>query len=227
MNKKMIVLIITLALILSGCGTAASEERNVVESKSTAESTAESIAEAIKEPTKELAEDSAEDLLDLFIDGELMAYYSNTDQEPFYITDLPLNVTDDWFSYSVGDRVDLDNDGESELILNGPYGGMYFDARDGQVFVLAFGDGTAATLGYTVFDGRTWIVHSDITHGGRKIYDFTLYDGEGCVADQFRLSKEYWETPDEPDGPGTVYTYRDETISKEEYDQLMEKIFPD
>lgn len=34
-------------------------------------------------------------------------------------------------SYSVGDRVDLDNDGIEELILNGPNGGMYLDVCKG------------------------------------------------------------------------------------------------
>ena len=29
---------------------------------------------------------------------------------------------------------DLDNDGEEELILCGPYGGKYLDARDGEVY---------------------------------------------------------------------------------------------
>lgn len=131
---------------------------------------------------------------------------------------------EDAFSYSVGDRVDLDNDGEKELIINGPYGGMYLDAREGQIYVLNEGWGTAGTLSYTEFDGQTWIVHSDVTHGGRKIHDFTLYDGIDNVTDEFRLSKEYWETPKEPDGPDTVYTYRDKEITREAYEQLVEKM---
>lgn len=36
--------------------------------------------------------------------------------------------------YSVGDKTDLDNDGEDERILNGPYGGIYLDARDNRVY---------------------------------------------------------------------------------------------
>lgn len=39
--------------------------------------------------------------------------------------------------------------------------------------------------------------------------------------------KEYWETPQEPDGPKTVYTYRGEEITRDEYDELMEKYFMD
>ncbi len=241
MKKKSIILILFATLLLSGCGNQTTREFKPSETEYLAETATLQTESLSTEPTEgstettqetesvNLTQLTSEELLDLFVDGEIMAYYdeeAGQDRKPFYITDLPLNVTDDWFSYSIGNRVDLDNDGEDELILEGPYGGMYFDAREGQMFVLAEGDGTAATLSYTTFEGCTWIVHSDVTHGGRNTYDFTLYDGEGQIVDYFRLMKEYWETPQEPDGPGTVYTYRGEQISKEEYDVLMEKFFP-
>lgn len=241
MKKKSIILILAATLLLAGCGNHATEESESsdteylaetamlpIESNTTA--SLDNATEAAQEKESvDLAKLTEDELLNLFVDGEIMAYYDEQDnlsREPFYITDLPLNVTDDWFSYAIGDSIDLDNDGEDELILEGPYGGMYLDAREGQVFVLTEGDGTAATLNYTNFDGQTWIVHSDVTHGGRETYDLTLYDGEGKIVDYFRLMKEYWETPQEPDGPGTVYTYRGEEISKDEYDELKEKIFP-
>lgn len=192
---------------------------------------AETVAEELNatpiqsENVVDLTDKTVEELLDLFIEGELIATYPDDRREPFSITDLPIDIEDDWYSYSIGDRVDLDNDGEKELILSGPYGGIYLDARDGQIFVLAYGDGTADVLGYTMFDGQMWIVHSDVTHAGRETYDFTLYDGEGRVADGFRLSREYWDTPNEPDGPGTVYTYRGEEITKEAYEELLAKVF--
>jgi len=42
----------------------------------------------------------------------------------FYITDLNMD-SGEWDSYSIGEKADLDNDGENELILCGPYGGIY------------------------------------------------------------------------------------------------------
>ena len=42
-----------------------------------------------------------------------------------------------WDAYSVGEKVDLDNDGEKELIISGHYGGIYFDARDNKVYEFA------------------------------------------------------------------------------------------
>ena len=56
------------------------------------------------------------------------------------------------------------------------------------------------------------------------MYDFKLYDGTGNVVDSFELNKEYWETPEEPDGPGTVYTYRGEEITREKYEELRLKM---
>lgn len=168
------------------------------------------------------AEKTADELLDSFIGGEIMAYYVEADSS-FYITDLP-DDPEDFTCYSVGDRVDLDNDGENELIMKGPYGGKYLDVRDGQIYVLDEGGGTASLISYTEFDGQTWIVHADIMHGGRSLYDFTRYDGTGQVLEEHRLLKEYWDTPDIPDGPGTVYTYDDQEITREEYDGLKLKM---
>ena len=60
----------------------------------------------------------------------------------FYITDLNMDAGE-WDSFSVGEKVDLDNDGEDELIINGPYGGIYLDARNNKVYEFAIGDGNA------------------------------------------------------------------------------------
>lgn len=254
MKRKNLLLIMTIALVLSGCGNNASEEFDAKEKDATTEITTEQnfVMETAKDATEEYAnvptneltdectnepvsapannaevpnsvEMSEEELLNMFIEGEIAANYTEDGREVFYITDLSMDE-EDALSYSIGDRVDLDNDGEKELIINGAYGGIYLDAREGLIYVLDEGWGTAGMLSYTEYDGQTWIVHSDVTHGGRDIYDFTLYDGTGQVVDAFQLNKEFWETPDEPDGPGTVYTYRDEQITKEEYDVLKEKM---
>ena len=70
---------------------------------------------------------TTEELLNLFINGSISAI-SSVDSA-FYITDLDMD-SGEWDSYSIGERVDLDNDGENELIIYGPYGGIYLDARD-------------------------------------------------------------------------------------------------
>ena len=163
------------------------------------------------------------ELFEAFVNGEMPAYYENENREPFYMSDLPNDPND--FTYcSVGERVDLDNDGEEELIINGAYGGIYLDARNGKIYVLDEGAGTAWVLSYTEYDGKTWIVHSDVLHGGREIYHFTLYDETGQKVDEFDLHKKWENNLDVEDVPDTLYTYRDEKITKEEYDDIRIKL---
>ena len=163
-----------------------------------------------------------EELLDAFLAGELPAVYDNEEQS-LMISDLISSEEEDYFSYSVGERIDLDNDGENELIVDGPYGGIYFDARGGKVYVLAQGEGTAGVLFYTNYDNATWIVHCDTSHAGRQMYWLTRYDGEGNIADEIQLSAEYWNSPQEYD-ENSDFTFRDEKISMKEYEALRKEI---
>jgi hypothetical protein len=57
----------------------------------------------------------------------------------------------EWDAYSIGEKTDLDNDGENELIINGPYGGIYLDARDNKVYEFASGEGSALILSRPIF----------------------------------------------------------------------------
>ncbi len=166
----------------------------------------------------------SEELLDAFLAGEISAIREDNGEASLNFDELPVDE-EDWYSYSVGERIDLDNDGENELILDGPYGGMYIDARDGKVYVLAAGEGTAGVLSYTDYDNATWIVHRDTSHMGRQIYWLTRYDGDGNIADEFQLGAEYWDSPDDKYDENSDFTYRDAKISMEEYEMLLSEIF--
>lgn len=166
----------------------------------------------------------SEELLDAFLAGEISAIREDNGEASLNFDELPVDE-EDWYSYSVGERIDLDNDGENELILDGPYGGMYIDARDGKVYVLAAGEGTAGVLSYTDYDNATWIVHRDTSHMGRQIYWLTRYDGDGNIADEFQLGAEYWDSPDDKYDENSDFTYRDAKISMEEYETLLSEIF--
>lgn len=163
----------------------------------------------------------AERLLDAFLAGEIPAIYDSG--EEFMFDQLPFEE-EEWYSYSVGERIDLDNDGENEQILDGPYGGVYLDARDGKVYVLAEGNGTASVMFYTYYDNATWIVHCDTMHVGRQIYCLTRYDGEGNIADEFRLEAQYWDSPDHMYDEDSDFSYRDEKITMREYEALRKEI---
>lgn len=166
----------------------------------------------------------AEVLLDAFLAGEIPAYYDYREEGTIMYDQLP-HDENDWERYSVGERIDLDNDGEVEQIVNGPYGGKYFDARDGKVYVLAEGEGTTGLLSYANYDNATWIVHSDIIHSGRELHWLTRYDGEGKIVDAFKFGAEYWDSPDDKYDENSKFTYRDEEISMSEYEELYKEIF--
>lgn len=159
--------------------------------------------------------------LDEFVSGRLMAEDLSTGNS-FYIRDLKMN-SDEWDSYSVGLRVDLDNDGVDELILNGPYGGMYLDSVGDSVVVFARGEGTASVLSYVFYDDAYWVVKSDTTHSGRLYYSFTRYNGSYSAEDSFELIASY-EGQDHYD-ENSQFTYRGESISMEEYETLYQEIF--
>ena len=167
----------------------------------------------------------AEVLLDAFLAGEIPAYYDDKEETTIMYDQLPHDENDYLSYYHVGERIDLDNDGEVEQIVKGPYGGMYFDARDGKVYVLAAGNGTAMVLSYTDYDNATWIVDSDTSHGGRQLFWLKRYDGGENIVDEFGLGAEYWDSPDGKYDENSTFIYRDEEISMSEYEELRKEIF--
>ena len=121
-------------------------------------------------------ERTAEELLDSFIDGSISAVVSMDLTSAFYISDLNMDA-EEGDSFSVGEKVDLDNDGENELIVNGPYGGIYFDARDNKVYEFAVAEGTALVLSYTYYNGAVWIMYSNKSSAGFEYYHMEKYEG--------------------------------------------------
>lgn len=161
------------------------------------------------------------DGIDKFLAGEINAegngFYR---EETFYVSELPTG--EEWDAYSVGDKLDLDNDGEEELILNGPYGGMYLDSFGGKVKVFAGGDGTASVLSHTECDGEMWIVHSDTTHVGRKYYKLEKYSGADNVTECIILECH------EQEGDGHRWYYLNgNEVTESEYNEFYEKFFGD
>lgn len=185
----------------------------------------EEIASEVSESELDIAVKSEpEELLDAFLAGEIPAYYDNESDRVIMFDELPHDEEDYLSYYYVGERIDLDNDGEVEQIVNGPYGGMYFDARDGKVYVLAAGGGTALVLSHTDYDNAIWIVYMDTMHGGRQLYWLERHDGGGNIVDEFTLEAEYWDSDDFKYHEDSDFTYRDEKISMAEYEALRKEI---
>ncbi len=168
------------------------------------------------------SEKPAEELLDLFTGGTISAVDSTDPTSTFYITDLNMD-SGEWDSYSVGEKVDLDNDGEMELIINGSYGGMYLDARNNMVYKFAAGDGNACILSYTYFNGTVWILYSNRMNAGYEAYHMEKYEGADNLAAEINFGEEL-VNPDSADSE-TKYTWNGSDVSYDEYTAFCSKIF--
>ena len=163
---------------------------------------------------------TTEELLDLFINGSISAISS--EDSVFYITDLDMD-SGEWDSYSIGERVDLDNDGENELIICGPYGGIYLDARDNKVYEFAVGEGDALVISYVVYNGSTWIMHSNRMNTGYEAYHMEKFEGADNLVAEMNFYEELVEE-DNVEGK-EKYTLNGTEISYDEYFELCSKIF--
>ena len=129
--KKIAILVCVFMTVLNivACGQEKGDESSVNQQESSMQ-TVESINEEDKtigaeESNAQTGESidiemTTQELLDLFINGSISA--NSSENSAFYITDLDMD-SGEWDSYSIGERVDLDNDGENELIICGPHGG--------------------------------------------------------------------------------------------------------
>ena len=160
--------------------------------------------------------------MDSFINGRISAADSADLTSTFYITDFNME-SEEWDAYSVGEKIDLDNDGENELIINGPYGGIYLDARDNRVYKFAASEGTALTLSYTYYNGAVWILYSNRSSAGFEFYHMEKYEGADNFVAEMNFGEELVDFYNAE--AGIKYTLNGAEISYEEYAALCSKIF--
>ena len=165
---------------------------------------------------------TSEELLDLFINGSIDAVDSADLTSAFNVSDLNMD-SEEWASYSVGERVDLDNDGENELIICGPYGGIYLDGRDNKVYEFARGDGNANMLSYTYYNGEIWIMYSNSINVGYEAYHMEKYEGADNMVAEMNFSEELVDENNSESG--MKYLLNGKEISYDEYTAFCSKIF--
>lgn len=165
---------------------------------------------------------SSDECLELFINGSINAIDSADLTSTFYITDLKMD-SKEWDSFSIGEKADLDNDGENELIICGPYGGMYLDARDNKVYKFAAGKGTDLALSYVVYNGATWIMYSNRMNTGYKAYHMEKFEGADNLVAEMNFGEELVDETNIESG--MKYTLNGTEISYDEYTELSSKIF--
>ena len=169
-------------------------------------------------------EPSSFELFDAFLAGRISAEGHFNGMETFYISDLT-NMDEEWLNFRFSGYVDADNDGEDELVMDGPYGGLILDTRDGKVLELAEGEGTAGVLDIAKLDNEFWIVHQDSSHGGRQIYVLDKYNGKGEIVESTSLGAEYWDSPDDQYDENSVFYFKDKPISMEEFERIRDGLF--
>ncbi|MDE7259317.1 MAG: hypothetical protein K2N77_08795, partial [Lachnospiraceae bacterium] len=179
----------------------------------------ENSAQAVEDPD---SEKTAEELLDLFINGSIDAVDSTDLTSAFYITDLNMD-SEEWDAYSIGERVDLDNDGEDELVISGPYGGIYLDARNNKVYKFAAGEGNALMLSYTYYNGAVWVMYSNSMNAGYEAYHMEKFEGADNLVAEMNFGEELVDPNDSESE--TKYTLNGTIISYDEYTELCSKIF--
>ena len=175
--------------------------------------------------TQELNENSektSEELLDLFINGSIDVVDSTDLTSTYNISDLNMN-SEEWDSYSIGEREDVDNDGENELIICGIYGGIYLDARDNKVYEFVRGDGTALRLSYTYYNGDIWIMYSNSMNVGYEAYHMEKYEGADNLVAEISFGEERIDM-NNPDSE-MRYLLNGNEISYEEYTAFCSKVF--
>ncbi|WP_310601778.1 hypothetical protein [Anaerosporobacter sp.] len=214
MNKKKITILMSaLFMVFSfiACGQVKEDE--------IATTRQESSTQMVENTDSEM---TSEELLDLFINGSIDAVDSKDLTSTFNITDFNMG-SEEWDSYSIGERVDLDNDGENEQIIRGPYGGIYLDARNNKVYEFAMGDGNAIKLSYTYYNGEMWIMYSNGMNAGYECYHMEKYEGADNLVAEMSFSAELVDATN-PDS-GMKYLLNGEEISYDEYTAFCSKIF--
>lgn len=165
---------------------------------------------------------ASDDLLDLFISGSIDAVDSKDMTSKFNIADFNMG-SEGGDSYSIGEKVDLDNDGKNELIICGTYGGIYLDARNNKVYAFARGDGKANILSYTYYNGEIWIMYSNGMDEGYECYYMEKYEGADNLVDEMSFSTELVDENNSE--AGMKYLLNGKEVSYDEYTAFGSKIF--
>ena len=213
MNKKEITILICALFMMLSLGACEVKEG---ESTVTQQESSMQVGESVDEKM------TSEELLDLFINGSIDAVDSKDMTSKFNIADFNID-SEGWDSYSIGEKIDLDNDGENELIICGTYGGIYFDARDNKVYTFAMGAGNANVLSYTYYNGEIWIMYSNSMNAGYECYHMEKYEGADNLVAEMSFSAELVDV-NNPEA-GIKYLLNGKEISYDEYTAFGSKIF--
>lgn len=243
---KLFVGVIAASSILAGCGAQkgikeaeAPNVPNVQETVNTAEVVESSSTEATNEVAEnetsaEASTSSSEEettiadadsttLFDQFMAGEIDAIYYDYDgnEQTISAEDMSFNG-EEWDATKFFGYKDVDNDGEEELLLRGPYGFDLFDIQDGKLVLFARGEGAGATCLLASYEDKIWVVYAH-AYADEEYYNFDLYNGSETIEKSFGINAETDESGN------TTYKYNNmngetNTITAEEFEEISSSI---
>lgn len=113
--------------------------------------------------------------------------------------------------YEENDTISVFSETEPEKLLDA------FLANE----IPAFDDGETKLIMWSDYDCEDYEDYQVYSVGERTDLD---NDGDGNIADEFQLSAEYWDSPDDRYDENSIFTFRDEQISMTEYEALRKEI---
>lgn len=221
----LLIFVLACSISLLGCSESSTPQVNDnwedIISSTVQEASSETISQEETSQIDEMSDEKG--LFNQFIEGTLKVKDTESDRL-FSLDDLNKDA-DEWCIYSVDGFNDYNNDGDDELYLNGPYGGMILDIVDGNIEIMAQGEGTAYQMEIIEYENATWIVNEDISHGGRQLYHFRKFKGSKVI-DEFDLNAEYWDNESGFYDKTSDFSFRGGKISMKEYENQLIKILP-
>ena len=123
---------------------------------------------------------------------------------------------------------DMDNDDVMEVALKGTgnlagYGGMYLDATDGIVSILAYGNETMGRLANVEYDDQSWIVYQDIRHTGYQSFTLYRFNGynNGKPAQTITIRAEYYDNDQGGYTEDSHFFYNGTSITYDEFEEHL------
>ena len=151
--------------------------------------------------------------LDRFVNGESAATSVDDNGKVTYV------FLDEMDDYSVGERVDIDNDGEAEQLFDGPFGIRIIDAfypleNFFRMYCYDFGGENGATAACVKYQDASWVLVQDVAED-HAAYTMIKFSGMQNEVERFEFG---WKTS----ADGSKNYYQNENgISEDDFNQLF------